>query len=113
MTTPMGLGVAGPKRQAQIDEEARKARILEHQATQEAARMLQRLKQDPLLTLLMNEMMSTMVEGYRKSSKGKAQLQLLDKLKISIDPASVAKIWVRDRAGVQLCSIADETQATP
>lgn len=105
----MGLGVAGPERQAKIDAEVQKVRILENQANQEAIRLLDRLKQDPLVALLMNKMMDTMVEVYRKSSKGKAQLQLLDELKMSIDPANVAKIWVRDRAGAQLCSIADET----
>lgn len=113
MAIPMGIGVAGPERQTKLDAEARKAAILENQATQEATRMLTRLKQDPLVACLMNKMMSTMVEVYRKSSKGRAQLELLDDLKSSIDPGAVARVWVRDRAGVQLCNIADETPAAP
>jgi hypothetical protein len=110
-TQPMGIGVRKEVFDQAAALAAKKDELLERQATMQAARFLEELQKNPLVSLLVEEMEATMLRIYLESPDGKAQWRLFKQLQMGIDPAAVVKNLVRKRMG-DLSNII-ETQAAP
>lgn len=111
-TQPMGVGVRKEVFEEAAEVAAKKAEVLEHQAIKQAARFLEELQKNPVVSLLVEEMESTMLRVYLESSDGRAQWKLFEQLQMGIEPSAVIKNLIRRQMRTQLSNIL-ETQATP
>ena len=109
---PMGIGVRKEVFEEAVEVADRKAELLERQANLEAARFLEELQKNPVVSLLVEEMESTMLRVYLESSDGRAQWKLFEQLQMGIEPSVVAKNLIRRHMRAQLINIL-ETPAAP
>jgi hypothetical protein len=109
---PMGIGVRKEDFDKAIEMAAKKDEISEHQAIQQAARFLEELQKNPIVSLLVSEMESTMMRVYLESPDGQAQWRLFEKLQMGVEPSAVAKKLIRRQMVAKISNIL-EPQATP
>ena len=110
---PMGIGVRKEVFEDVAETAARKTELLERQATLEAARFLEELQKNPVVSLLVAEMESTMLRVYLESSDGRAQWKLFEQLQMGIEPSVVAKNLIRRHMRTQLINILETPAAPP
>ena len=111
-TQPMGIGVRRDVFKKASDDTAKKTELLERQAAELADKFLEELQKSQTVSLLVEEMESTMLRVYLESPDGQAQWRLFEKLQTGIEPSAVIRNMIRKQMRAEIKNIL-ETQATP